>query len=146
MILFPEHPKELNLGHRRFRLIEPYRYEWEHEDIDHRITVFSGFEHDGASVPGILRGFIPPEPLDRAGLVHDWMHHWKGHLPDGSHEVLVDNYWVVVGRPWSQYDSDRLFGRMLREDPEGPRRWRRRAAYRAVRVWGWRHWRKGGWA
>lgn len=140
VVLFPDHPHELYLGGRDFRWLSPYRYAWEIHGARYRITGPAGFPYDGASVPNAARIFVPPEPLHRAAGIHDLIYRYAGHLPAGMHEVLTRDGWQTVGIPWSRWEADRLFGRMLREDPAGPRRWQRRMGYRAVRAGGWWSW------
>lgn len=140
MIAFPAYPDQQDLGKRVRYLTDHYVYEWDYNGVRHRLTVYKGFTHDGASVPRFLWSFFPPEPLDKAAVMHDWLFHYGGFLPPGSHQRMVDGQWVNEGRPWSRRDADRLFARMLREDPDGPSRCERRWAYRAVRCWGFRPW------
>lgn len=127
-------------------LTHPYRYAWDHQGARMRLTVPQGFIHNGASVPGIVRSIIPPEPLDKAAIGHDWIHHWCGALPVGSLEVLTADGWTdALEHPdgrlrWTRKLGDRWMMRMSREDPWGPKRWRRRMAYRALRAFGWTAW------
>ena len=143
-VLFADHPRQLDLGHRQFRLTRPYRYQWTHEEEARRLTVPRGFVHDGASVPRIVWSFVPPQPKDRAAVFHDLLYQHGGELPEGCHERYVDRRWIPVEGAWSRRDADRLFCRMLREDPAGPGRIRRRLAFRAVQLFGRGSWRDAG--
>jgi hypothetical protein len=125
---------------------------WIHKGVLHRITVHAGFEFDGASIPSVARPFFggiwslglwPP-------LLHDWKYYWHGRLPYKSHCIHVRGVWVdaltVLAEDgsverrlhWSRHDSDRFFGAQMRL--HNVSRWRRRAAYRAVRAAFWKAW------
>lgn len=133
-----------------YELLEPHQYYWEKHGFMNRITVTKGFLFDGASIPSVARpfmggcwalGFAPP-------LLHDFLYAWKGVLPYRVHEVLAKGGWSCALEPpndldffpdsravWSRHDADRLFGRMMRE--ANVPRWKRRAAYMAVRAAVW---------
>ena len=121
-----------------YELVEPYRYGWYHNGILNRITVPAGFQCDLGSVPRILWPLIGPQDLGLpAVVIHDWGYYWSGALPIGSHERQVDTGWAPVRAPWPRREWEHLFGRIMRDD--GVPRWRRRAAFRAVYLFGgWR--------
>jgi hypothetical protein len=130
------------LGPDRFELLRPYVYQWAAPDFDGRrarLAIPMGFVFDYASVPRPVHAFIGRLDLGLvAPLMHDWLYAFGGRLPVGSHEWLIGDTWQQVGEPWTRRDADRLFGRHMRE--EGVARWRRRSAYRAVRLFGSRAW------
>ena len=130
------------LGPDRFRTLRPHVYHWTVRELDHRLArmaIPAGFEFAGASVPRVAHAFIGRLDLGLvAPLYHDWLYHYGGRPPQGSHEWLIGDRWRPVEEPWTRREADRLFGRHMRE--EGVPRWRRRAAYRAVRVFGGGSW------
>lgn len=138
------------LGDRLYQLTQDYRIVWEHEDQWHKITVPEGFVCDGNSVPWFGRPIIPGDWTlgMEAVLAHDFIYARKGRLLPGEY-MVEDNksvgLWydpLQIGdgfrRVWSRKDADRLFARLMRES--GVPRWRRRAAYRAVRFAFWKNW------
>ena len=136
------------IGDDHFRMMEPWSYDWIHGKVLNRITVAQGFEFDGASIPTLARPIIGgPWALGLGPpALHDWFYAWEGRLPEMSHTVLTFNGWVDALEPvgggdrlvWSREDADRMFGRQMRE--WGVPRWKRRAAYRAVRLAVWKNW------
>ncbi|MDT0631029.1 DUF1353 domain-containing protein [Rubrivirga litoralis] len=130
---------------RRFRLADDASYTWRHtpeggaEGV-YRLVVPAGFEHDFASVPRPLWALVAPIDLGIASIFHDWLYaragraetlRWAGRTPGAG--------WEPVPKWWTRRDADRLFARLMRE--QGVPRWRRRAAFLAVRafaggVWG----------
>jgi hypothetical protein len=128
---------------QRFVLNEVMLYTWRHapegeaEGI-YRLVVPDGFDHDFASVPRPLWALISPLDLGIASIVHDWLYHRQGVV-----ETLRWNEaaaaWEGLDVPWSRYDSDRLFARIMRE--QGVVRWRRRFAFVAVHYFGKERWR-----
>lgn len=125
-----------------YRLTDPYRYVWKDRDIVHRITVFKGFEHDGASVPRIvwtLSGLRPDGLIRAAALVHDWLYVFKGKLPKGSYQHKeAGTDWMNVTETWTRKQADQMFRRLMKE--AGVPAYRRWLAYRAVRLFGWWYW------
>jgi hypothetical protein len=138
--MIPPPPRVEPLGGNRYRLVEDYVYAWKKEGVHAMLVVPAGFECDLASVPRILWWYISPFDLGSAVVPHDWIYEHRGHLPAGSHLRLEEGIWVDVGLPWSRRDADRLFGRMMRE--ANLRKRKRRRAYKAVRLFGWRAWRR----
>ena len=126
----------------RYRLVEPYVYEWMHEEALYRITVPKGFVSNLASVPRILWFYISPFDLGRAAIVHDWLYAKRGALPGTSFQrwkgEWFEGEWTVVSERWSRRDADRLFARMMRES--GVSRTKRRRAFWAVRIFGGGKW------
>lgn len=130
-------PSVRPLPEHRWVLLAEYTHTWVHEGVEYSLSIPEGFVFDFASVPRIVWALISPMDLGAAPpLVHDWMYHLRGRTP-----MLVDGR-VRVPK-WSRKDADRLFARMMRE--AGVAKWRRRMAYRAVRLFGGRPFRKGGW-
>ncbi|HEX7072188.1 MAG TPA: DUF1353 domain-containing protein [Rhodothermales bacterium] len=124
-----------------YELVEDWEYHWEKDGITQRIYIHAGFQFDGASVPAVARMFVERDGLQRAAaLPHDLIYRHRGRLPLGHHQWVDGGMWrdVVVYR-WSRKDADRLFGRIMRE--AGVKRSVRRAAYLAVRAFGWWAWR-----
>jgi hypothetical protein len=143
-----EHQLIVPIAERLYRLVDDYIYTWEKKgkggpsSFKYRITVPAGFIFDGASVPRIawtISGILPDGLIRAAALVHDWLYRYKGNLPEGSYQYLApDGNWSNLYAIWSRKNSDRLFGRIMRE-ARVPKR-KRRAAYRAVRLFGWLPW------
>ncbi len=128
-----------------YRLEEPYPYKWVHQGTQYRIIVPAGFQYDGNSVPRLvwtLAG-ITRDGLNRAaGLVHDFIYRHCGKLPTDSFQTFINGEWVcIVSNHWSRHGADRMYGRLLRVAGVSP--FRRRLAYRGVRIggaftWYWR--------
>ena len=125
---------------RRFRLADDVAYTWRHapeggaEGV-YRLVVPEGFDHDFASVPRLLWFLIAPVDLGIASIFHDWLYARAGRA-----ETLrwAGGAWEPVARPWTREAADRLFARLMRE--QGVARWRRRAAFLAVRTFAGRFW------
>ena len=128
----------VHLGNNRYRLFSEYILEWWHNGVLHRLIVPADFEIDMASVPRIVWPLISPFDLGNAAIPHDWFYHHSGAIPAGSHQIHTGTEWVDQLKPWSRQDADKLFARQMRET--GVSKWRRRAAYRAVRLFG-----RGSW-
>lgn len=135
-----EQPIIIPINASQYRLLADYRYEWDGPRGRHLIVVPSGAVTDGASVPRILWSLtgITPDGLHRpAAIVHDWLYDHAGRI-----ETLIradgSDQWNPSSVPWSRYDADRIFARILRE--VGVSRIRRRLMYRGVRVGGWWPW------
>ena len=143
-----EHPLNVPIADRLYRLVETYVYEWEKSvpgtELVHeyRITVPKGYVYDGASVPRIVwtvSGLTPDGLIRAAALVHDWIYDHKGHLPEGSQQYKdADGQWPTLHVTWNRKAADRIFGRIMREAEVS--KLKRRAAYRAVRLFGWIGW------
>jgi len=125
---------------RCFRLTEDATYTWCHDSREYdalRLVVPMGFQHDFASVPRALWWFISPIDLGLASIFHDWLYRESGRVTTLGRTKRAGE-WVQVNDPWSRYDADRLFARMMRE--QGVSQFRRRAAFRAVQWFGERTW------
>jgi hypothetical protein len=110
------------VSERKWRLEEAYSY----RDGAHRIRVPEQFEFDLASIPRLFWWVIAPFELSIAApLLHDFLYRYRGDPPAGSIEPPTI---------YSREESDRLFRRVMAS--EGVPRWRRAAAYRAVRWFG----------
>ena len=124
---------------RRFRLADEATYTWRHAPEGgaagvYRLVVPEGFDHDFASVPRPLWSIIAPVDLGIASIFHDWLY-----VNAGRVETLRwTGAWTPVATPWTREDADRLFARLMRE--QGVARWRRRAAYLAVRAFAGGFW------
>lgn len=146
-------PRIKVLGDRLYKLVDDYRIVWEHEGKWHMLTIPAGFVCDGNSVPWFGRPLIPGDWTlgIEAVLAHDYLYHKRGRLDEREYLVEIDpGVWVdplYIGdglrRPWSRHDADRLFARLMRD--AGVSKWRRRAAYRAVRLAVWHSWSDHPW-
>jgi len=97
------------------------------------LTVAAGFRFDLASIPRPLWPIVAPFELSIAApLLHDYLYRWKGD-PGGA--ALLPP--TRVGRR----TVDQWFRVVMRAEQVG--RFRRWAAWLAVRVFGWFAWRKG---
>lgn len=139
MTPFP-YPRVEPLGGNRYRLFEPYVYRWEKDGERYRVVVPAGFTSDLASVPRLLWVVISPFDLGAAVVPHDWIYAHGGRVPAGSWQIGTGSGWADDERAWTRRETDRLFGRMMRE--VGVPRVRRRSAYLAVRLFGWVVWRR----
>lgn len=129
------------LGPRKYELVSDFIYEWDHNGERYRMTIPEEFQCDLASVPRIIWPLISPIDLAAASIPHDWLYAYRGVLPYWSYEMRVtDKYWVPVEHVWTRREADRLFGRMMRESHVP--RWMRRAAFRAVRLFGRCAWQR----
>jgi len=129
---------------RTYVLVEDYSYEWEHKGLPYRIIVPGGFLYDGASVPRstwTVSGLRPDGLLRAAATVHDFIYEYQGKMPPGSYQSWDSdlNGWVDVKQRWTRKSADKMFGRLMRE--AGMSRYRRRMAYRAVRLAGGVAWK-----
>ena len=146
-------PEVKILGDRLYQLTRDYPVIWTHENQWHKITVPAGFVCDGNSVPWFARPLIPGDWTlgIEAVLAHDFIYARKGrlhereHLVEAKKGIWIDPLHIGAGfrRAWSRRDADRLFARLMRES--GVLRWRRRAAYRAVRLAVWHGWDEYPW-
>jgi len=137
-----QQPLNRPVGERVYELVADWRYEWRHGGIRRRITVPKGFVCDGASVPRLvwtLTGILPDGLIRAAALVHDWLYHHRGQLPEGLYQEFHRGRWRDVGCEATRGEADRLFARIMRE--AGVSKVRRRLAYAAVRACGWWVWR-----
>ncbi len=124
-----------------FRLTEDADYTWCHDTEEYdalRLQVPEGFRHDFASVPRLLWWFVSPVDLGLASIFHDWLYRKGGRVVTLGRS-RVDGTWREVEKPWSRFDADRLFARIMRE--QGISRLRRRTAFKAVQWLGGDGWR-----
>lgn len=111
---------------RDWELVETVVY----RDWDHKITIPGGFLFDLSSIPRLMWLFIAPIDLHvLPPLLHDWLYRNGGTLGLDPAEP-----------PYKRADADRLFNEVMRF--EGVKPFKRRAAYTAVRLFGWWAWRK----
>ena len=145
MIKFPNRPRLEVLEAGWFRLIEDWNYQWCHADRDWRLVVRAGFECDLASVPKFLHSLIGRKDLGLGPpLLHDMIYACRGDVFGsrfGDLEVRNRGRWVVRNDRVTRNQADRVFGRQMRE-VQVPKL-RRRAAYLAVRAFGWYAWGSG---
>lgn len=85
---------------------------------------------DLSSVPRVFWFAVAPNELGvKPPLVHDWLYRHGGEAPTVSGNVVK----------YTRAQADKLFSDLIRE--EGVPEWKRRVAYIAVRIGGWRSWR-----
>ena len=132
------YPRVEPLGGNRYRLFEAYAYVWTKDGASYRLVVPAGFTSDLASVPRLLWFVISPFDLGAAVVPHDWVYANAGRLPPSSWQAWRGGDWADDERVWTRREADRLFGRLMRE--VGVSRWKRRAAYLAVRLFGFLVW------
>lgn len=137
-----EFPPLYPRGDGTYTLVKDFSYEWLHGDDWNRITVPRGFRCDLSSSPRVVWSFISPFDLGPAAILHDFIYSHGGRLPVGAHEQVFLSRYFIVTSPWTRRDADRLFARVMRES--GVPRWRRRLAYLAVRLFGWKDWKEAG--
>lgn len=102
-----------------YRVVEDYTY----DSGAYRITVLNGFTYDRASIPRVLWVLIDKDSLSNvAPLLHDLLYRHGGALPENQ---------VSPYRKFSRKDTDDLFLELMTDC--GVKRWRREAAYQAVR-------------
>lgn len=135
-------PVLLENGQEGYKLDENYPYSWYTKGLQRIITVPEGFLYDGASVPRIvwtLSGVLPDGLIRAAALVHDFIYRNKGKLPKNSYGSIIEGVYVdFSAHHWKRKDADKLFARIMRES--GVSVIKRRAAYLAVRSFGWISW------
>ena len=89
------------------------------------IEVPAGFRTDLASIPRLVRSFIPQNGRHRrAAVVHDYLYRYAGRQ---------DHH-------WTRKQADDVFREAMEVD--GVPGYRRFLMYSAVRSWGWNKWRK----
>ena len=104
----------------------------EHYDeiLQVKLIAPAGYTFDLASIPKVLWSIIAPFELSiLAPLFHDSIYELKGHM-DESHCVPISEL--------TRSDADGLFLRLMQL--EGITRWKRNAAYAAVRAAGSLYW------
>lgn len=112
---------------RSWRLLQDYSYVY----LDNTLTAKKGYAFDLSSIPRPLWWLIAPNELSIiAPLFHDLLYEFRGRLPD---ETYVNPY-----RTFTRREADDLFLHLM--EVEGVARWRRLAAYSAVRAAGGLAW------
>lgn len=123
----------------RFELIEPWTYRWRYlNDSIRQLYIPKGFDTDLASVPKVIRFWIGREELRAASIPHDFLTRYGGHIPYPY--FMIDGEPCVI--PWTRLQADKLFARMMRETGKISKV-KRRAAFIAVRLGGWKAWNEG---
>ena len=146
-------PLIIPVAKQRFRTVQEYHYYYERDGWPFQLIVPVGFEFDGATVNRWLwsiSNITPSGLINAAALLHDFIYHYEGKLPVGSHlsfnglkqPSLADpeNWTPCVGRPWRRADADRLFRKVMQQSGFGETD--RDRAYWAVRLFGWIYWRE----
>lgn len=109
----------------RFKLFHSFTYHWKRYNID--IQVPKGFVTDFASIPRLLRIFIPKLGLyNKAAVLHDYAYQ--------KHLKVKDFWWFFTRR-----DADLLLLDAMTD--LGVKKWKRNIMYRAVRIFGFLSWR-----
>lgn len=130
------------VGELAYTIDEPWSYCWRAPDgYERRLKIPAGFIYDGASVPQLvwtISGIIPDGLIRAAALVHDYLYVYRGNVPRGTYQKLVDGEWVDLQWGWTRRECDKMFCRIMRES--GVERGKRRMAYRAVRLFGGGAW------
>lgn len=137
------YPQNEPISDDLYRLIEDWQYVWFHKGAYYRIVAKKNFIYDGASVPNCLGWILDlhPDGQFRAACVpHDMLYIGQGELPVGAFQTFDGHKWVNVKKVWTRHEVDKLFARILRET--GMPQFKRRMAYRAVRVGGWLPWKR----
>lgn len=149
-MLEANYPPDLRpIANNKYQLWQNWYYTWVKDDIIRRIKIPAGFICDGASVPRGLWTItgITPDGLGirSAALVHDFLYAHKGDLPEGSYQKLDSSNssnlkWIDLDEIWTRKNADRIFCRIMREC--GVSKFKRRMAYRGVRMFGWMFFKK----
>jgi hypothetical protein len=123
----PPVPITYDVGSRTWLLLSDYSYTYQ----GHRLTAKAGFAFDLASIPRPIWWLIAPNELSiTAPLFHDLLYVYRGQLREMGE---VDPY-----RTYTRRETDDLFLHLM--EVEGVARWRRYAAYSAVRAAGGIYW------
>jgi hypothetical protein len=123
----PPVPITYDVGTRTWLLLSDYPYKYQ----GHTLTAKAGFAFDLSSIPRPLWWLIAPNELSIvAPLFHDLLYVYRGQLREMGE---VDPY-----RTYTRRETDDLFLHLM--EVEGVARWRRYAAYSAVRAAGGIYW------
>ena len=115
---------------RLFELVLPYPATWTNsKGFKNTIVIPAGFRYDVASIPRIFWPLIAPRELGyKAPLVHDYLLSKQGY-------VSIETDGIRTRAHFFRPSIDKIFAVLMRE--AGVPRWKRRLAYRAVRLWSW---------
>lgn len=109
-------------------LFEPYVIRWR----DLSLHLPAGYRWNGPSVPHAVRSLLDDDDCGVApALGHDFLYACGGRCPIGTI--------APVQRNVTRAEADRLFLDLMAQ--AGVTRWKRTAAYLAVRLFGSSHWR-----
>lgn len=104
---------------KNYEVVEDYTY----DSGKYKITVPKGFIYDRASIPRVFWVLIDKDSLSNvAPLFHDLLYRYGGALPTNQ---------VTPYRKFSREETDDLFLELMTKS--GVNKWRREAAYQAVR-------------
>ena len=141
-------PLNIPVSKHGYRLVTDFVYLWEHKSQQLRLTVPSGFDYDGASVPRIcwtITGLRPDGLIRAAATAHGFLYRHSGNVPASNMQLALPalrgqhfHKWQEIKTPWSRKQADKLFARIMRESGVG--KFQRRLAYLAVRAVGWTRW------
>lgn len=122
---FPRGPVQLESVHgiSQMKVVREFCWRGYVTDKVQTICVPKDTITDGASIPRVFRRLIGGKfaRYRDAAVVHDWLYATPGH-------------------GYTRLEADQVFLNIMRE--LGIKRWRRRLMYRAVRMGGWRYWRR----
>jgi hypothetical protein len=105
---------------------------WKVHGEDFTLTIPPGFKTDLASVPRILWVLVARDELSFGGpIAHDFLYQCGGVPPAGTCYPSTKTF--------TRREVDALFSSLMREFGVVP--WRRRAAWLAVRLFGWIPWK-----
>ena len=124
-----EYPAVKQIDAKHWKLLEDLEYHVGSEDSDEVIIVPTGYETDFASVPRAFWNIFPPfGKHSPAAVIHDYLYGKQGVMPSGMiysrrrcDEIFLETM-GVMGVSW----------------------WRKHTMYRAVQMFGWVAWKKGG--
>jgi hypothetical protein len=123
----PDVPVTYDVESRSWRLLADYVWQGD----DYALTARAGFSFDLSSIPRPLWWLIAPNELSiLAPLFHDLLYSVRGVLPEPD---------VTPWRTFTRREADGVFLSLM--EAEGVARWRRLAAYSAVRACGELAWR-----
>lgn len=92
-----------------FRLVEDYTFEWGRPHFRRRLICPAGYEYDKASVPRLFWNIARPDgPWEGGSLFHDRLYQFKGRLPLGEFQTLVNDAWMNDPSPWRRSQADDL--------------------------------------
>lgn len=131
-----KYPPIVPIGRNKYKVYEDYSYTWEKDGQTYKMVVPQGFINNLASIPRFLWWYISPFDLGAAVIHHDWIYTHSGKIPSTSFFKLIDGKFVEIESEWTRKNADRLFCRMMRET-DNVSKFKRRNAFRAVRIFGW---------
>jgi hypothetical protein len=138
------HPNLEPITDKAYRLEDAWTVEFQVANDTYRLRIPEGYETDGASVPRILWPLLRPDGLIRAAAVaHDYGYGTYG--KNGKNDIKGEVYISIAG-VWTQVTKwdfprkfwDEAFLNLMHQ--AGMSLWKRQAAYRSVKLFGWMFW------